>query len=71
MKTQILYAPSFKLTTLQGGGVPVVLYSDHCAALDERDQLRLAAVRRCDNLLKQLERMALLLEEKHVPLSRW
>lgn len=43
---------------------PLIRFSDHCAAMAEKEQLRANAVKRCDNLLRQLEQMALLCDEQ-------
>lgn len=64
---EILYTPPAYLYAEQGPDhprTPVVRYADHCAKMEELEQHRACAIRRNDELLKQLERMALLCEEQ-------
>lgn len=74
---EVLYAPALYRrynVTKHGPCLPVVRYADFVAALEEKEQLRAAAVRRCDELIKQLERMALVLEsdrQAKLPAGRW
>ena len=49
---------------------PVVRYSDYCAHVQELEQLRANAVRRCDFLLRELERVTAQGEVKS-KVARW
>lgn len=67
-----LFTSSFltEAPTLPGHCTPVVRYSDHCARVQELELDIANARRRCDELLKQLERMALVCEEQATRLNR-